>query len=254
MYRTVWVSSTVALAFLGTAVFVVVIAVLKPGFSALALATAVFIYRRHSRSTRAGSTDARLWRRFKSAPLDVKSAVVLPVLATSWIGLYLLLGASGNRLVLLDLAGGLPLLMAMPASVALREFLADPGAAGLTGLQPAMAVPVSRPDVHSAGIAELDVVAAIAETGVSVSASSLSNAELCHAWRASHRAMLMSHNPAVRSRIADARGRYLDEFQRRDPDGFERWMSADAAGSADPEGFLLGLTNDGRDREAGPSD
>jgi hypothetical protein len=249
VYRRSWVASTVALAFLGTAVFIAVIAVLKPGFSALALAIAVFVHQRHSRSTANGSTDATLWRRFNVAPLDVKSAIVLPVLATSWVGLYLLLGTYGNRLVLLDLAGGLPLLLAMPASVALREFLADPAGAGL---QPALAVPPSRPDVHSAGIADLDVVAAIAETGVSVSASSLSNAELCHAWRASHRAMLMSHNPAVRSRIAAARGRYLDEFQRRDPDGFERWMSGEAAGSVDPERFLSGLTDDGSDRETGP--
>jgi hypothetical protein len=246
--RSSGIAGTVALAFLGTGVFIAADAVLKPVFSAFGLAAAVLVLR-HGRWAGTGSTDATLWRRFNLAPLTVKSVVVLPALATSWLGLYLLFGTYGNRLLLLDLVGGLPLLLAMPASVALREFLADPAAAGL---QPAMALPPRRPDMHSAGIADLDIVAAVAETGVSVSASSLSNAELCHAWRASHRAMLMSHNPAVRSRIAAARGRYLDEFQRRDPDGFERWMSADAAGSVDPERFLSWLTNDGPDSEAGP--
>ena len=62
--------------------------------------------------------------------------------------------------------------------------------------------------------------------------------ELCHAWQASYRAMLMSDDPAKRARIAAARGRYLDALAESNQDGFTRWMESGTAAAGDPSVHL----------------
>lgn len=232
---------------LGALVFGTTLVVVAPGVSALVLATAVFLHRIHRQSVAEGS-DTSLIQRLRRAPSESQLGVALPVIAASWLGLDLLLGAAGNRLVLIDLLAGLPLLLPTSTRVTLHDLLADASAAEP---EPTPAVPETRSELRHAGIGDLDLLAAVAKTGVSVATSSLSNDELCHAWRASHRALLMSHDAEVQSRIAAARGRYLDELQRRDPDGFERWLASGEAGSSDPGRYLTDPAVGGPEHGAG---
>ena len=50
--------------------------------------------------------------------------------------------------------------------------------------------------------------------------------------------MLLARDAADVVRMAAARERYLDALQRRDPAGFERWLSTEPAAGADPGDFV----------------
>jgi hypothetical protein len=63
-------------------------------------------------------------------------------------------------------------------------------------------------------------------------------AGLCGAWRSSHALLDQSHDVETRSKVVLLRQEYLDEMERRDAPGFQRWLEADAQASGDPEGFL----------------
>ena len=68
---------------------------------------------------------------------------------------------------------------------------------------------------------------------------SLSDVELCLAWCLSSIA-LEQHSPtaAGRAMLVAARQGYLDELERRDPEGFQRWLDAGAGPSSDPSQYL----------------
>ena len=61
-------------------------------------------------------------------------------------------------------------------------------------------------------------------------------AGLCRAWRSSHALLGEVHDVEARSKVVLLRQEYLDEMERRDAEGFQRWLEASAAG--DPETFL----------------
>jgi hypothetical protein len=50
--------------------------------------------------------------------------------------------------------------------------------------------------------------------------------------------MLLARDAADHVRMAAARERYLDALQRRDPAGFERWLSTEPAAGSDPGDFV----------------
>lgn len=68
---------------------------------------------------------------------------------------------------------------------------------------------------------------------------SLSDSDLCHAWRASYSALQESAQ-SQRIHIVEGRQRYLDEFERRNREGFVAWLASGARAAANPSRFLMG--------------
>lgn len=62
--------------------------------------------------------------------------------------------------------------------------------------------------------------------------------EITAAWAASHDALRRSASPNDRSRIAALRQAYLDELEKRDAAGLQRWLESGRALTSDPAGFL----------------
>ncbi|MET0840247.1 MAG: hypothetical protein ABWY19_15815 [Marmoricola sp.] len=73
-------------------------------------------------------------------------------------------------------------------------------------------------------------------------------AGLCRAWRSSHALLGEVHDVETRTKVVLLRQEYLDEMERRDAAGFQRWLEADAQASGDPEAFLR--SGSGGDEEA----
>jgi hypothetical protein len=66
----------------------------------------------------------------------------------------------------------------------------------------------------------------------------LSPAVLGMEWRRTKAALATRLSPTARQRVVQRRADVLDEIERRDPAGFERWLSAGAAHDVDPMEFL----------------
>jgi hypothetical protein len=66
----------------------------------------------------------------------------------------------------------------------------------------------------------------------------LSTAELCLAWRRSYGELLRSPDEPARQRVVRLRRDYLDELERRDSDGFARWLGSGARAGGDPQRYL----------------
>ncbi len=62
--------------------------------------------------------------------------------------------------------------------------------------------------------------------------------ELCLAWRRSYLALHRAADEETRHRLVQRRQVYLDEIERRDRAGFERWLSSGARASGDPRHYL----------------
>jgi len=67
---------------------------------------------------------------------------------------------------------------------------------------------------------------------------SLSDDELCWAWRRSYPLIDRARHPQDFLRVAELRQRYLDELERRDPVGFRNWLEAGARAASDPARFM----------------
>lgn len=65
----------------------------------------------------------------------------------------------------------------------------------------------------------------------------LSIEELCGVWLETTTTLAEGAGPRDRQAVAEVRRICLDEFERRNPDGFQRWIEAGAPG--DPGSFLL---------------
>lgn len=65
-----------------------------------------------------------------------------------------------------------------------------------------------------------------------------STAQLCYAWGASYGLLQRAESPGVRLRIIAARQEFLDELERRDPDGFNTWLASAASTAGSPEQFI----------------
>ena len=67
----------------------------------------------------------------------------------------------------------------------------------------------------------------------------LTDLELCQAWRTSSSAIAQpGPNPTQQAQLVAARQRYLDEFERRDTAGFQRWLGAGPQPDCDPSQYL----------------
>jgi hypothetical protein len=64
--------------------------------------------------------------------------------------------------------------------------------------------------------------------------SSLDDEALCLAWRRSFRRLETAHSAAERLCIVEQRQRYLDELQRRSPQGLAAWLASGARASGNP--------------------
>lgn len=63
-------------------------------------------------------------------------------------------------------------------------------------------------------------------------------ADLAAAWMASGRQVEAARSPEERARLAATRRHYLDELERRDPEGVRRWLELGADADGDPRRFL----------------
>jgi len=66
----------------------------------------------------------------------------------------------------------------------------------------------------------------------------LSIEELCGVWTETATTLAQGAGPRDRQAVAEVRRICLDEFERRNPDGFHRWL--DAGAPANPSTYLLG--------------
>ncbi|TCM47142.1 hypothetical protein EV648_105623 [Kribbella sp. VKM Ac-2568] len=70
----------------------------------------------------------------------------------------------------------------------------------------------------------------------------LSIEELCSVWGETTATLAQGAGPRDRQAVAEVRRICLDEFERRNPDGFLRWIEAGAPG--DPSSYLLPNSNE----------
>lgn len=68
-------------------------------------------------------------------------------------------------------------------------------------------------------------------------AETLTIDEICTAWRQSC-TDLRGASPAQALRFVEARQYYLDELERRDPDGLRAWLATAASASGDPSRYI----------------
>lgn len=66
----------------------------------------------------------------------------------------------------------------------------------------------------------------------------LSTEQLCLAWRRSYTALQQTAPGPDRDVIVGVRASYLDELERRDQQGFSRWLEAGARAGSDPSRYL----------------
>jgi hypothetical protein len=70
----------------------------------------------------------------------------------------------------------------------------------------------------------------------------LSIEELCSVWGETTTTLAQGAGLRDRQAVAEVRRICLDEFERRNPDGFQRWIEAGATG--DPSSYLLPNSNE----------
>lgn len=71
-----------------------------------------------------------------------------------------------------------------------------------------------------------------------VPVASLSTPELVRAWRLSFNLLFSAPTTAARSEVVARRQQYLEELERRDPSGLQRWLASGARLSSDPGRYL----------------
>jgi hypothetical protein len=69
---------------------------------------------------------------------------------------------------------------------------------------------------------------------------SLSDTGLCEGWRASFSALHEASSHSQRIRIVQVRQAYLDEFERRNPNGLTAWLGSGARAAGNPSRYLTG--------------
>ena len=70
------------------------------------------------------------------------------------------------------------------------------------------------------------------------SLSDLEDEALCQAWRRSFRLLESTTHVEERASLAELRGKYLDELDRRHPDGVSRWLASGARAAGNPLPYL----------------
>ncbi len=70
----------------------------------------------------------------------------------------------------------------------------------------------------------------------------LATEKLCLLWRRSYTRLQHTSSPTSMSRTSALRKDILDELERRDSDGFERWLGSGARAGSNPTRYLTGLS------------
>lgn len=77
-----------------------------------------------------------------------------------------------------------------------------------------------------------------------------STSDLAASWGASHDLMQATSSPLMRARLAALRAEYLDELERRDHAGVQRWLASGAQAASDL-GRFLGKRDEGGEHAPG---
>jgi hypothetical protein len=68
--------------------------------------------------------------------------------------------------------------------------------------------------------------------------ATISTNQLCRDWLDSYDQLARASSSDARLRVVMTRQRYLDELERRDPDGLRAWLASSASAGGDPRRFL----------------
>jgi hypothetical protein len=98
-----------------------------------------------------------------------------------------------------------------------------------------------RPAREATGLPAPLVEAAVAEPRI----ETMSDLELCRAWRASFAALVAAVEPEAKSDVVRLRQSYLDELERRHPHAVGAWLASHPRPGGGPEKFLA-RRDDGR--------
>jgi hypothetical protein len=61
---------------------------------------------------------------------------------------------------------------------------------------------------------------------------------LCREWQASFAVLRLAEAPRARLHVVVVRQQYLDELERRDPEGFNAWLASAASPAGNPQRFI----------------
>jgi hypothetical protein len=109
---------------------------------------------------------------------------------------------------------------------------------------PAPAAPMPAAPWHAAPSGRFD---AAGSARLSAPLTELPTAALGREWLRTTAALAGRLEPAARESIVRRRQEALDELERRDADGFARWLAAGPAPGSDPADFVHGEPASGRD-------
>jgi hypothetical protein len=76
--------------------------------------------------------------------------------------------------------------------------------------------------------------------------ATMTDHELCLAWRRSYVELERADSAESRAAIAGFRGRVLDELERRNPTGFEDWLASGARAAGDPARYVVRAKSPGK--------
>lgn len=219
-YRYGWIVATRVVVVTGTVALVVSWAVADPWSLAIALAAGWLARCVARRAWPADGGRAAVKQMLETPMEDTVSrrlVIALPTFFVATLGWSLLLGGGGVLLVLLDALIGWPLLLSDDDYEARVQFGPD------HETLPIMADQIlASPD----GSAALTTAKAVS-SGRCTQLSSLSDAELWHAWQESGRALQDHPDAAGRLRIVAARAIYLDALAERDPAALDWLLGVD---------------------------
>ena len=131
-----------------------------------------------------------------------------------------------------EISIGLALLLALSAAVTSPPFIA---ALRSRIPQKPKSIPAEPPFPAYAGDAHLQEVAREVDQAC---LHSLSNSELCLAWRRSYCSLVETTSVPLRAAVVASRQAYLDEMERRNPRALTAWLAAGARAAGGPERYL----------------
>ncbi|MEU8225697.1 hypothetical protein [Kribbella sp. NPDC048915] len=158
-------------------------------------------------------------------------------------------GADGRRAVPRILRAGFGVGLTVPAAIGLIAVLGLAGAGvvlalvvtapGLSEFLRTIRNPQDNPGARPepSGPQKPPASLAIADEPLT-ELDALDDEALCLAWRRSYRRLEAARTPAERLVVVEQRQRYLDELDRRSPDGLAAWLAAGARASGNPLPYL----------------
>ena len=140
-----------------------------------------------------------------------------------------MIGAGGTAVWLWFIGTGLVELLG-PSTASVLVALLVVGVPGALLVQRALRPVQTAPTAPTAPPVRIDVPSPVLAT--------LSTPELCLAWRRSYVALGDLPTGPARAELVTLRQSMLDEIERRDPAGFQRWLDAGARAGSDPSRYL----------------